>query len=148
MKKTDIGVVAFMYAVCALFFALTLGLKKEAQTYPLFILLMLFLLTTGYVVKMLIDAKKKGVSSGLAEVFEGFLPGQFIPLLVMIVLYLILIYVVGFYIATVAFVTVSLIFLKIKRWQILLTNAALICLIYCSFTLFLGVHLPAGMLFG
>ena len=35
MKKTDIGVVGFMYAVCAFFFILSRDLKKEAQIYPL-----------------------------------------------------------------------------------------------------------------
>ncbi len=37
MKKTDIGVVAFMYAICALFLVMTLELKPAAQTYPLFL---------------------------------------------------------------------------------------------------------------
>lgn len=35
MKKTDIGVVAFVYAVCALFLVMTLRLPAAAQTYPL-----------------------------------------------------------------------------------------------------------------
>ena len=46
MKKTDIGVVAFMYAVCALFLVMTLQLPKAAQTYPLFIIALLAALTT------------------------------------------------------------------------------------------------------
>ena len=34
MKKTDIGVVAFIYAVCLLFLVMTLRLPSAAQTYP------------------------------------------------------------------------------------------------------------------
>ena len=52
MKKTDIGVVGFMYAVCAFFFLMSRDLKKGARIYPLCIIAILFLLTTGYVVEM------------------------------------------------------------------------------------------------
>ena len=45
MKKTDIGVVAFIYAVCALFLVMTLRLPAAAQTYPLFIIILLAALT-------------------------------------------------------------------------------------------------------
>ena len=34
MKKTDIGVVAFMYAICALFLVMTLRLPAAAQKQP------------------------------------------------------------------------------------------------------------------
>lgn len=45
MKKTDIGVVGFMYAVCAFFFLMSRDLKKGARIYPLCIIAILFLLT-------------------------------------------------------------------------------------------------------
>ena len=77
MKKTDIGVVGFMYAVCAFFFLMSRDLKKGARIYPLCIIAILFLLTTGYVVEMLFAAKKNGVTSGIPEIFEGFQPKQF-----------------------------------------------------------------------
>ena len=76
MKKTDIGVVGFMYAVCAFFFLMSRDLKKGARIYPLCIMAILFLLTTGYVVEMLFAAKKNGVTSGIPEIFEGFQPKQ------------------------------------------------------------------------
>ena len=46
MKKTDIGVVGFMYAVCAFFFLMSRDLKNGARIYPLCIIAILFLLTT------------------------------------------------------------------------------------------------------
>ena len=78
MKKTDIGVVAFVYAVALFFLSMTLKLPKPAQAYPLFIIVLLLALTTLYVVQMIIGAKKKGVESGMED-FKDFLPKQFFP---------------------------------------------------------------------
>ena len=146
MKKTDIGVVAFIYAVSVLFLVMTLRLPAAAQTYPLFIIIMLAALTTLYVAQMLRAAKKSGVTSGLED-FEGFLPRQFFPILGMVVLYLVVMYFAGFYIATLVFMVVCLLFLKVPKWQILLSTAVILVLVYCAFTLFLKVKLPVGLLF-
>lgn len=146
MKKTDIGVVAFIYAVCALFLVMTLQLPQAAQTYPLFIIILLAALTTLYVAQMVRGAKKSGVTTGLED-FEGFLPKQFFPILGMVVLYLVIMYFAGFYIATLAFMVVCLLFLKVPKWQILLSTAVILALVYCAFTLFLKVRLPVGLLF-
>lgn len=87
MKKTDIGVVAFVYAVALFFLSMTLKLPKPAQAYPLFIIVLLLGLTTLYVAQMVIGAKKKGVESGMED-FKDFLPKQFFPVLAMIIVYL------------------------------------------------------------
>lgn len=146
MKKTDIGVVGFVYAVALFFLAMTLKLPKPAQAYPLFIIILLLCLTSLYVVQMIIGAKKKGVVSGLED-FKGFLPKQFFPILAMITAYLIIMYLAGFYISTALFMVISLLFLKVKKWQIILSTAVILLLVYCAFTLFLGVKLPMGILF-
>ena len=49
MKKTDIGVVGFMYAVCAFFYVYSFDLKKGSEVYPLFTIALLFGLTTSIV---------------------------------------------------------------------------------------------------
>ncbi len=146
MKKTDIGVVAFIYAVCLLFLVMTLRLPSAAQTYPLFIIILLFALTTLYAVQMAFAAKKSGITSGLED-FEGFLPKQFFPILGMVVVYLVIMYFAGFYIATLLFMAACLLFLKVPKWQILLSTAVILVLVYCAFTLFLKVKLPMGLLF-
>lgn len=146
MKKTDIGVVAFIYAVCALFLVMTLRLPAAAQTYPLFIIILLAALTTLYVAQMVRAAKKSGVTTGLED-FQGFLPKQFFPILGMVVLYLVVMYFAGFYIATLVFMAACLLFLKVPKWQILLSTAVILVLVYCAFTLFLKVKLPVGLLF-
>lgn len=146
MKKTDIGVVTFMYAVCALFLALTLQLPRAAQTYPMFIIILLALLTTLYVAQMVRGARRSGVTTGLED-FAGFLPRQFFPILVMVVLYLVVMYFAGFYIATLVFMVACLLFLRVPKWQIALSTAVILALVYCAFTLFLKVRLPVGLLF-
>lgn len=146
MKKTDIGVMAFMYGVCLMFLVMTLRLPAAAQTYPLFIIVLLAGLTTVYAVQMVIAAKKKGVTSGLED-FADFLPKQFFPVLAMAILYLVVMYFAGFYIATLLFMAVCLLFLKVPKWQILLSVAVILALVYCAFTLFLQVRLPVGLLF-
>lgn len=147
MKKTDIGVVGFMYAVCVFFFAMAKDLKKEAQVYPVFIITLLFLLTTGYLIEMLVSAKKYGVTSGIQEILEGFQMKQFFVILGMLLLYLIVMYLAGFYISTVLLMVSCLLFLKVPKWQIVLTTIVILGLVYGAFTLFLGVKLPVGLLF-
>ena len=146
MKKTDIGVVGFMYGVCILFFVLSLDLKPEAQTYPRFIMAVLVALTTLYVIQMIFAARRYGVTSGVEEIFAGFLPKQFFCILAMIIVYLILMYLVGFYISTVLLMVGCLLFLQVPKWQIAASTLVIIGMIYGTFTLFLGVKLPIGLL--
>lgn len=146
MKKTDIGVVGFMYAICALFLVMTLQLKPAAQTYPLFIIVLLAGLTTVYLVQMILGAKKNGVTSGLED-FADFLPRQFFPVLAMVIGYLVVMYFVGFYIATLVFMVACLLYLKVPKLHIVISTVVILALVYCAFTLFLRVKLPAGLLF-
>ena len=145
MKKSDLIVVILMYVVCGFFGVLTTGLKPEAQTYPWFVICILFVLNTLYVIKMAVAAKKHGVESGFNEIFEGFLPKQFWPIVVMTVLYVIVMYYMGFYVATVLYLVGALLYLKIPKWQILIILVVMFCLTYGAFTLFLKVKLPQGV---
>ncbi len=143
MKKTDIGVCLAMYAVCAFFLSMTLKLPEAAQIYPLCIIALLAGLTTLHIINMIISAFRFGVESGLED-FKNFIPSQFFTLFIMIVLYLVAMPHVGFYISSVVFMAVSLLFLRVKIWQIILAEIAIIALVYCAFTLFLEVNLPTG----
>ena len=69
MKKTDIGVVVFMYLVCGFFYYHMTKLKASSQTYPRFTIILLFGLTTLYLVQMIVAARKYGVESGVETVF-------------------------------------------------------------------------------
>ncbi len=132
-----------MYGVCAFFLYMTLQLPKAAQIYPLCVNALLAGLTTLHAINMIRSAIREGVTSGLED-FRDFLPSQFFTLFIMIVLYLALMPYIGFYPASFLFMTASLLFLRVKLWQILLAEIALFLLVYFAFTLFLEVRLPEG----
>ena len=146
MKKTDIGVVAFMYAVCAFFYVYSFDLSESSKSYPIFTIVLLFGLTTLYLIQMIIAAKKYGVESGVDKVFAGFLPKQFILSLVLTVVYFFLIKYLGFFTATTLFMIASFIYLKVPVLHSVIALVAMDLLIYLAFVLFLGVRLPTGLL--
>ena len=144
MKKTDIGVVVFMYIVCGFFYYHMTKLKASSQTYPRFTIILLFGLTTLYLIQMIVAAKKYGVESGVNEVFKGFQPRQFFVCLGATILYLVGIYFFGFYIPTVIFMAVVLLYLRVPPLYAAIAVAVIIALIYFAFQKFLGVKLPVG----
>lgn len=146
MKKTDIGVVAFMYAVCAFFYVYSFDLSESSKSYPMFTIVLLFGLTTLYLIQMIIAAKKYGVESGVDKVFAGFLPKQFILSLVLTVVYFFLIKYLGFFTATTLFMIASFVYLKVPVLHSVIALVSMDLLIYLAFVLFLGVRLPAGIL--
>lgn len=147
MKKTDIGVVAFMYAVCAFFYAYSSKLTAESKTYPMFTIALLFALTTLYLVQMIINARKFGVESGADEVFAGFKPVQFIVSIVLTLVYFLMIKYLGFFSATIIFMFASLLYLKVHIVPAVISVLVMNLLIYFAFVKFLGVKLPSGLLF-
>ena len=147
MKKTDIGVVAFMYAVCAFFYAYSYKLTEESKTYPMFTIALLFALTTLYLVQMILSARKVGVESGADEVFAGFKPVQFIVSIVLTLVYFLMIKYLGFFSATIIFMFASLLYLKVHIVPAVISVLVMNLLIYFAFVRFLGVKLPSGLLF-
>lgn len=146
MKKTDIGVVAFMYAVCAFFYVYSFDLSESSKSYPLFTIVLLFALTTLYLVQMILAAKKYGVESGADSVFAGFKPKQFILSVVLTLAYVFLVDVLGFFTATTLFMIASFVYLKVPVLHSVIALVSMDLLIYLAFVLFLGVRLPAGIL--
>ena len=146
MKKTDIGVVAFMYAVCAFFYVYSFDLSEGSKSYPLFTIALLFGLTTLYLVQMILAAKKYGVESGTDSVFAGFLPKQFILSVVLTLAYVFLVDVLGFFTTTTLFMIASFVYLKVPVLHSVIALVSMDLLIYLAFVLFLGVRLPAGIL--
>ena len=74
MKKTDIGVVAFMYAVCAFFYVYSFELSDSSKSYPRFTIALLFGLTTIYLFQMILNARRFGVESGVDRFIRGAFP--------------------------------------------------------------------------
>ena len=144
MRKTDIGVVAFMYLVCAYFYSQTITFKADSQTYPKFTIVLLFGLTTLYLLQMVVAAKKHGVESGVDKVFEDVQPVQLLVCLGGAIAYVVLMYFFGFYISTVIFMAAILLYLKVPYLHSAIAIVAILALVYFAFGKFLGVRLPVG----
>ena len=145
MKKSDTAVTLVVYAITTLFLVMTLKLPPEAQTYPLSLLTALYVLNTLYILSAYLKWRvERKMHDDLAEHFKGFLPKQFIGV---IIGYVVLLVTAGYYIATIAYLAGALLFLKVKKQWIVLVIAVLLAVIYPVFTLFLKVPLPKGMLF-
>lgn len=146
MKKSDIGVVAFMYIVCAFFYVYMQELPDDSKTYPTFTIALLFGLTTLYLITMIVNAVKNGTEAGM-DMFNGFVAAQFFFCLGLVVLYLIGIKYIGFFVSTVVFMVAVMAFLKVPWKYIAIAVVALTALLYLAFVLFLKVRLPSGILF-
>lgn len=147
MKKTDIGVVAVMYVIAGAFYYYMTKLDPDSQTYPKFTIILLFGLTTIYLLQMIVAAKKHGVVSGKDEVFPDFQPKQFAVCVGAVIGYLVLMYFAGFYISTVIFMAGVLLYLKVPYLTTAIALAVIVLLVYFAFTKFLGVKLPQGLVF-
>lgn len=148
MKKSDTAVTLVVYAITTLFLVMTLKLPPEAQTYPLALLTALYVLNTLFILSAYLKWRvERKMHDDLAEHFKGFLPKQFIGVIIGIIVYVVLLVTAGYYIATIAYLAGALLFLKVKKQWIVLVIAVLLAVIYPVFTLFLKVPLPKGMLF-
>ena len=147
MKKTDIGVVVFMYAVCAFFYVYSFKLSENSKSYPLFTIALIFFLTTLYLIQMILSARRFGVESGVDTVFAGFKPAQFFVSLGLTLLYFLMMKYLGFFTATIVYMAAALLYLRVPLIHSGITLVAMNLLIYLAFVKFLGVKLPAGLLF-
>ncbi|MCR5813563.1 MAG: tripartite tricarboxylate transporter TctB family protein [Desulfovibrio sp.] len=147
MKRSDLGVVLFMYGVCLLFYFLVTTLPEEAKTYPLTILACLAILNTCFLLRGLVALKRQGLLNDLPEVFTGFKGGQFFFVLLACLAYMACLPYLGFYVTSLAYLVLCMAFLRVPKLPLFLTIACLAALIYAVFTLFLKVPLPVGRLF-
>lgn len=174
MTRSDIGVVALIYATCLLFLIMTLELKAAAQIYPLCLIAGLAALNTLYLATRLwrlfvkeaaselaassgeesasLEAsapagEKPGLVNDLPGIFAGFLPGQFFFVLLASIAYLVLMRYIGFYLSGLIYMLVVMWRLRVPPLHMAITLTVLGALIYSVFTLFLKVPLPRGILF-
>lgn len=147
MKTSDIAVIIAVYAVCALFFALTLDMDPAASTYPRVLLCALAVLNTLLLARSLIALKKQGLSRDFSEIFRDFQKKQFFGTAAAGIAYMVLMYTVGFYPASVLYLAGTMLFLKVPVRHIIVTMLVLAGMVYAVFTLFLKVPLPVGILF-
>ena len=96
---------------------------------------------------MILNARRFGVESGVDTVFAGFKPVQFLVTLAMVIVYFFLMKYIGFFVSTTVFMLACLLFLRVPILATILSIVSIDLLIYLAFVLFLGVRLPAGILF-
>ncbi len=148
MKKSDFGVIGFIYAIALCFYIMTVELPHEAQTYPLGLIIALTSLNTVYLGQCLLKyAREHRVDNDLPIIFKDFQLKQFIGISAGCVLFLVLMYLVGYYVAAAIYLTATMLFLKVPKLHILLVLVALVALVYAVFSLFLQVPLPHGLIF-
>ena len=124
-----------------------LDLHPNSQTYPRFTIVLLFGLTTLYLAQMILNAKKHGVESGVDKVFDGFQIVQFFVCLALVIVYLLMMKFLGFFVATIVFMIAALLYLGVPKVHTAIAVVAINLLVYFAFVQFLGVKLPAGLLF-
>ena len=147
MKRSDLCVVLFFYAVCLFFYGMIRDLPEEAQTYPTAILVVLAVLNSCFFVRQFLRREKNGDINDLAEVFSGFQSRQFFGVVLFALFYLLLLPWIGFYVTSLCFLIGTMAFLKVPRLHLAASIVILAGLIYVVFTLFLKVPLPVGRLF-
>ena len=96
---------------------------------------------------MILNARRFGVESGVDTVFAGFKPVQFVVTLVLVIAYFFMMKYLGFFTATVIFMLACLLYLRVPIVVTVIAVVAMNLLIYLAFVRFLGVRLPAGILF-
>lgn len=154
MTRSDIGVIAVVYAICLLFLYMTVQLKAAAQIYPLALIAIVAILDTLYLIKCLykaFEAKKagkQGLINDLPQLFNGFMPRQFFFVATACIAYMALLRWLGFYLTSFIFLVGVMLWLKVKISQMCITILILGVMVYGVFTLFLNVPLPRGILFG
>lgn len=146
MKKSDLSVIVVNYIIAIVFFAATLAFPFDAQIYPFFIISLLVLINTIYLIKCLIKRKngEKG-ENDLPIIFKDFQAKQFFVILLLCCLYIFLIAWLGFYTSTALYVIATMIFLKVPKKQLIIASVCFMVLIYATFTVFLKVPLPTGL---
>ena len=113
MKRSDISVVAVIYAICLFFFILTLDLPEEAQTYPLCLIAGLFFLNTVYIGRaLLVYRRERAMEDDIAQAFGSFQARQFFGSVALGVLYMVLLWLVGFYVSTILYLTAAMLLLQ------------------------------------
>lgn len=153
MTRSDIGVIAIIYATCIFFLCMTLRLKAAAQIYPLCLIAGLTGFNTLYMCRCLLRmlkakrAGKAGLINDFAEIFKGFEPKQFLFVTAACIAYMFLLRWLGFYLAGAIYLVTVMLYLKVKPAYMAIATVFLGILVYGVFSLFLKVPLPKGILF-
>ena len=147
MKKSELAVVIFMLVFCGFFYTQTLALPKAAQSYPLFVITLLAVLSVLQLIKMVLSCHGHlSVVNDAGTVWKDFLPKQFFTFFIGSILFFVAMYLVGFYPTALVYMALMMKYFHIPTKHAVLTIVILLVLIYGVFTEALNVPLPVGEL--
>ncbi len=147
MKKSDISVIVVIYVITLIFFVSTLAFPSDTQIYPMIVMAILALLNTLYLIQCVMKfAKVKKITNDYPIIFASFQHKQFFVVLGLCVLYIVLMSILGFYSATFLYMLGTMVFLKVSKKPLIITLVCFMAMVYATFTLFLNVPLPTGIL--
>lgn len=139
MGKYDKILTLGLLILDAIYYALIKGLPAKAGRYPMFVCLLLLVLTIILAIETFLNKKPYD-----KKLFEGFKPSQFFFIVVVSAIYILLIDWIGFFITTLVYLIVTMVGLKAKLLYSILTSICFCVLIYLVFVIFLKVPVPSG----
>jgi putative tricarboxylic transport membrane protein len=147
MKKSELAVVIFMLAFCGFFYVQTFALPKAAQSYPLFVITLLAVLSVLQLIKMVVSCHGHlTVVDDTGTVWKDFLPKQFFTFFIASILFFVAMFFIGFYPTAIIYMALIMKFFHIPAKYSILTIVILMSLIYGVFSEALNVPLPVGEL--
>ena len=141
MGKYDKILTIGLLVLNAIYYAMIKGLPPRAARYPMFVCLLLLVLTIILAIETFMNKKPYD-----KKLFEGFKPSQFFFIVVISAIYIILIDIAGFFVSTLIYLIVTMVGLKAKLLFSIITSICFCILIYLVFVTFLKVPVPTGFL--
>lgn len=140
MKKVDSILGFVLLGICGLFFSLISKLPDNARLYPLFVTILLTVLTVIHLI--ITYAKKVHLED---KEFKNLEIKQLLFVLGTSGLYVLLINLLGYVVSTVLFVITVLLGLKVSKKSSVLIGTGFATVVYILFKMILNVPLPQGL---
>lgn len=142
MKKLEIRLGLFVMAISLAYYFLTFTLPESVVLYPRMVAILLFAFSVIFLIQTAMTEYKDSASP-----FKGIYWRQLIFVLAMSLVYILLINVMGFFVATSLYIVVTMLGLKIRLLNAVISTLAVDAALYGIFVFFLNVPLPEGILF-
>lgn len=141
MGKYDKILTVGLLVLDAIYFALIRELPPKAAKYPMFVCILLAVLTIILGIQTFLSKESYN-----DKLFKGFKPKQFFFIVIISAIYILLIDLVGFFTTTFVYLILTMVGLKAKLLYSILTSIGFCILMYLVFVTFLKVPVPTGFL--
>lgn len=147
--KSDSIVCVLLLCFYAVIFKESIGLKKAAQTYPQVLIIICAILTIALLAKSLLTRHREetGAQSPEGTRLSLAVIRDIAVICVAMIAYTALIRVLGYVTSSVLFIGGVLLFLRIRKWYVVVAvSFGTTLFLYYMFNNLLGILLPAGLL--